>query len=76
VNGDKNIFEVKQDAVWMNDGAGVLIAYAFDSSDEFFVQVKGKNIGYDNNIVWQAHDIAITYGGLIYGDFDLNWETY
>ncbi|MEY2859119.1 MAG: hypothetical protein RLZZ74_3432 [Cyanobacteriota bacterium] len=76
VNGNKNIFEVKQGALWMNDGAGVLIAYAFDSGDEFFVQVRGKNIGYDNNIVWQAHDIIITYGGLIYGDFDLNWETY
>lgn len=51
--------------------------YSFQRGDRFFVKVKGKDLGaYDDNLVWQARDILITYAGLVSGDFDANWATY
>jgi hypothetical protein len=78
VNADKNYFEIRQkDTV----PAGVTlvegVAYQYASGDKFFVMVKGKDLGaYDDNILWQARDILITYGGVPSGDFDSSWDTY
>jgi hypothetical protein len=75
--GSNNYFEIKQGGIWMNDGAGTAIAYAFDSGDEVYVQVKGKNLGaHDDNLVEQAKDILKTFGGLNNGDFDSNWNHF
>lgn len=75
--GSNNYFEIKQGGVWMNDGAGTAIAYEFDTSDEIYVQVKGKDLGsYDDNIVEQAKDILKTFGGLTNADFDGNWSHF
>jgi hypothetical protein len=73
--GNKS-FELKQVA-----GGGVTliegVGYTFESGDEFFVRVKGKDLGsYSDNIVWQARDILMTYGGAISSDFDSSWATY
>jgi hypothetical protein len=77
VNGDKNFFTVRQNGVWMNDGAGALIAYEWADSDEFFCQVIGKDLSsYRDNPVEQVRDLLKTYGGLVDGDFDSNWVTY
>lgn len=77
VNGDKNFFTVRQNGVWMNDGAGALIAYEWADSDEFFCQVIGKDLSsYRDNPVEQVRDLLKTYGGLVDGDFDANWVTY
>ena len=52
------------------------ITLEYDSNDEFFVKVKGKDLGtYDDNIIAQAKDLLITFGGLVSGDFDANWDT-
>lgn len=51
--------------------------YTFQNGDIFRTRVKGKDLGaYDDNIIWQARDILMTYGGLSSGDFDANWATY
>lgn len=48
----------------------------FGRGDDFFVKVKGKDLGaYDDNIIAQAKDILTTYGGLTGSDFDANWDT-
>lgn len=76
-------FEIKQ-----GDGGGISLPfdgipggdtdpYSYARGDEFFVKVKGKDLGaYDDNIIWQARDILITYGSVSAGDFDANWATY
>lgn len=69
-----NYFELVQNTatLWV-EGA----AYNFDQSDEFFVRVRGKDLGiYSDNIVEIARDLLITFGGAISGDFDANWDTY
>lgn len=49
----------------------------YGSGDTFFVKVKGLALaGYDDNIIEQARHILKTYGGLLAGDFDTNWNTY
>lgn len=51
--------------------------YQYNNSDLFFVRVKGKDLGaYDDNIISQAKDLLLTYGGISSGDFHLNWDTY
>lgn len=48
----------------------------FGSGDQFFVLVKGKDLGsYDDNIISQARDILETYAGAVAGDFATNWST-
>jgi hypothetical protein len=48
----------------------------YDGGDTFFVKVKGKSLGaYSDNLVAQAKDMLLTWGGLISGDFDANWDT-
>ena len=52
-------------------------AFIYATGDQFFVRVKGKDLGaFDDNVVWIARDILITYGGLSAGDFDANWTTF
>lgn len=67
-------FEIKQNTgATLIDGAN----FKFEIGDTFYCQVKGKDLGaYDDNIVWQARDILINYGGLSVGDFHSNWTTY
>lgn len=75
VNPNNNYFEIAQNTgnLWAPGG----VAYLFEKDDKFFVRVKGKDLGsYDDNIVWQARDILMTYGGALSGDFDSNWSTY
>jgi hypothetical protein len=80
VGAGNKTFELVQNTanLWVipADG-GAAIAYTFESGDLFYVRCKGKDLGaYDSNIVSQAKDILITYGGLVSGDFDANWDTY
>jgi hypothetical protein len=51
--------------------------YKYTSGDQFYVKVKGKALaGYDDNILWQARDILMTYGNAVWGNFDDNWTAY
>lgn len=74
---NNNIYEVKQSAAtWLDLGAGSVV-YEFSAGDEFAVLCHGKSLGsYSDNIVEQARDLLLTYGNLISGDFDANWDTY
>lgn len=75
VNPNNNYFEIDQNTgnLWAPNGS----AYLFEKDDKFFVRVKGKDLGsYDDNIVWQARDILMTYAGAVSGDFDANWSSY
>jgi hypothetical protein len=79
VGAGNKTFEINQDTanLWVEDSGGVSIAYKYASNDEFYVRVKGKDLGaFDDNLVSQAKDLLLTYGGLSSGDFDANWETY
>lgn len=74
LNADKNYFEVKQNSatLWLDSAA-----YLYETGDVFLVRIKGKDLGaYDDNPIWQARDLLITYGGLVSGDFDANWATF
>lgn len=53
-------------------------AYKYKKGDQFFCRVIGKDIGsgLSNNIVAQAKDILLTYGGAVSGDFHANWNTF
>lgn len=71
--GNKS-FQIDQNTanLWVNGAA-----YLFEAGDEFFVRVQGKDLGsYDNNLVAQAKDLLLTYGGLSGGDFHANWDTF
>lgn len=82
IGAGNKTFEVLTDTatLWVPDEVDPLIpyiAYVYTSGDLFFVRVKGKDLGaYDDNLVSQAKDILLTYGGVVGGDFDANWETY
>lgn len=87
VSGDNNSFEVIQsddllaggqtpttdDQKWVGEDA-----YVYSTSDEFFVRVEGENIvgSDDKNIVAQARQILIEYGGLVLADFTTAWDTF
>ncbi len=74
VNANKNYFELDQDnADFKIDG----VHWMYDTSDEFFVRVKGKAIpSYQENIVAIAEDILKTYGGVVSGDLDATWSYF
>lgn len=74
VNANKNYFELDQDnAAFQIDGAH----WMYDTSDEFFVRVKGKAIpSYQENIVAIAEDVLKTYGGVVSGDLDSTWSYF
>jgi hypothetical protein len=73
VNGDNNEFEIVQNgALVIDDGP-----YEYTSSDQFYVFVRGKDLGaYDNNAVAIARDILETYAGVSPADIDASWDTY
>lgn len=51
--------------------------YQYAAGDLIYVRAKGKDLGtYDDNLVAQARDILITYGGVTAGEIDSNWNTY
>ena len=51
--------------------------YLYEKGDQFFCVVKGKDLGaYDDNIIAQAKDILLTYGGVLPSECDSNWETF
>lgn len=51
--------------------------YQYVNGDAFFIRLKGKDLGsYQDNLVEQARDLLKTYGGLLAGEFDTNWDTY
>ena len=69
-----NTFEVVQNAVTQFLDAPL----SLKKGDQFFVKLKGKSLGggFDENIVSQARDILLTYGGIVAADLDANWTTY
>jgi hypothetical protein len=72
VAGDLNAFEIVQGGATIVDGA----AYTWEEGDEFFCQIKGKDIPHDDNAVYIARDILSTFGGLSDpADFDASWGT-
>ncbi len=74
VDSNNNTFQIDQHTThsWV-DGK----KYLYEKGDQFFCKVKGKDLGaYDDNIIAQAKDILLTYGGAVSGDFDANWNTY
>lgn len=70
--GNKS-FEIRQNAAAWKDGA----AYLYEKDDQFFVRVKGKDLGlYSDNPVFQAKDLLISQGSALNSDFDSNWEVF
>jgi hypothetical protein len=66
VAADKRTFEIIQG-----------IGYTWQDGDQFFVRVKGKDLGaYSDNAVAIARDMLETYGGLTSGDFATAWNTF
>lgn len=79
VGSGNRTFEVKQESgvLWIPDEGGPDIQYRYVQGDIFYVRVKGKDLGaYDDNLIMQARDILITYGGLLSGDLHSNWLDY
>lgn len=75
VGAGNKTFEVVQDTGLTTVESGE--NYLYKSGDLFFVRVKGKDLGaYDDNLVSQARDLLLTYGGVVSGDLDSNWDTY
>lgn len=67
-------FEIVQNVsgTWVDGGP-----FEYSKGDEFYVKVKGKDVGaYDDNFVWIARDVLISYGGVSSGDIDSTWATY
>jgi len=73
VGGTNNqVIDIQQGNL-MIDGS----PWQYGAGDEFYLKCVGVDLsGYDDNIVWQARDILIRFGGLASGDFDANWATY
>lgn len=77
VNADNNYFEIEQEGILTDINGDPGDPYEYDASDEFFVQVTGKDLGaYSDNFVAIARDALETYGGAVGGDFEANWDTY
>lgn len=78
VSVDNRFFEVKQRTatLWVDGGEGELVAYQWESGDEFFVKVIGWNIGNNDNLISQARHILTTFGGVLETDFDGSWGSY
>jgi hypothetical protein len=78
ISANKDRFEVSQNGeAWVQKDDGTTELFLFTSGDEFFVRVKGKDLGnYSSNVVAQARDLLISYGGLQSEDFDGKWSTY
>lgn len=75
--GNKSFQMTQNTSAWLLNDDGSTKNYTYQSGDEFIVRVKGKDLGgYDDNIVWQARDLLMTYGGVLSGSFHSNWTTY
>jgi hypothetical protein len=69
---DNTVFDITQKNLLI-DGT----PWIYESGDEFFVRCQGTDItGTDSNIVDQAKDIMIRFGGIASGDFDSTWTTF
>jgi hypothetical protein len=70
------IIDIKQ----LGNGGTSLIEgalYQYANGDLIYARIKGKDLGaYDDNLVSQAKDILMTYGGVTGGEIDANWDTY
>jgi hypothetical protein len=73
VGGTNNqIFDITQKNLVVDGNPWI-----YESGDEFFVKVKGVDLGaFDDNIVSQARDLLMTYGGVLSGDLDASWTYY
>lgn len=72
-------FEIIQDSLNMTAVTPDTVdePYEYSTGDEILVKVQGKDLGaYDDNPVWIARDILITYAGMTAGEFDANWATF
>lgn len=82
VSAGKNYFEISQNTgntkvTPADKDDPVKINYVYESGDEIFTRVVGKNLSpYTSNGVWIAKDILKTFGGLVDADFDSNWDTF
>jgi hypothetical protein len=76
VSTGNRIIDIKQ----VGSGGTTLIdgaAYQYTSGDLIYVRCKGKDLGaYDDNLVEQAKDILMTYGGVTGGEIDANWASF
>lgn len=52
--------------------------WIYETGDQFYLKCVGIDLGaYDENIIWQARDMLIRFGGLVGGDFDTaSWEYF
>lgn len=51
--------------------------WIYNRGDEFFVKCVGVDLGaYDSNIIWQARDMLLRFGGVVSGDLHSSWATY
>ena len=81
ISVDNTSFEIKQNGsggiTVIDSTVSPILYYKYEVSDEFYVRVRGKDLsGYNDNILVQAKDILLTYGGAVSGDFDSNWDTF
>jgi len=71
-DGNNNRFTVDQNGTSSIDGE----PYLFSPGDELFVQVRGPSLGgFQDNILQQAREVLIAFGGAVLGDFTANWNT-
>lgn len=77
-SGNKS-FKVKQNGpTWVVKDDATTEKFLFSTSDLFYVRCRGKDLGtHSDNIVSQAKDILVTFGGLDENTaFDSTWTTY
>jgi hypothetical protein len=69
---DNQVFDITQQNLTVDGNPWI-----YASGDQIFVKCVGVDLsGYDDNIVWQARDMLIRFGGLSSGDFDSSFATY
>jgi len=79
VGSGNKTFKVKQNGpAWVVKDDGTTEKFLFSTSDTFYVRCRGKNLGvYSDNIVSQAKDILVSFGGLnAANDFDATWDRF
>lgn len=82
VNGSKNYLEIIQLGATLilpppgTTGDGT--SWQYESGDNIYVRVVGKAMpgGLHTNVIRQAQDILMTYGGFSSGDFDSSWDHF
>lgn len=79
VGASNKSFKVKQNGpTWVLKDDGTSEKFLFSTNDLFFVRCKGKDLGsYSDNVVSQAKDVLVTFGGLDeYTAFDSTWTAF